>query len=55
MLNATRHDFGHFLIHNIPHFSQNTAANHLTLAQDPSIHMEDFNTHGSEIHNSFYT
>lgn len=55
MLNATRKDFGPFLIHSISHFSQNTAAIHLTLAQDPRIHREDFSTHGSKSHHSFYT
>lgn len=49
MLNATRNDFGHVLIHSIPtlqpeycsdSFSSGTRSQH---------------THGSEIHNSFYT
>lgn len=46
MLYATRNDFGNFFIHNISHFSQNAVAIHLTLVQDPSIHMKDFNAHG---------
>lgn len=46
MLYATRNDFCNFFIHNNSHFSQNTAAIHLTLVQDPSIHMKDFNAHG---------
>lgn len=46
MLFATRKDFSDFFIHNISRFSQNTVAIHLTLVQDPSIHMKDFNAHG---------
>lgn len=46
MLYATRNDFGNCFIHIISHFSQDTAAIHLTLVRDPSIHVRGSNAHG---------
>lgn len=46
MFYTTRNDFGNFFIHIISHFSQNTEAIHLTVVQDPSIHMNYFNAQG---------
>lgn len=46
MLYATRNDYGNCFIHIISHFSQDTVAIHLTLVQDPSIHVRGSNAHG---------
>lgn len=46
MFHTTRNDFGNFFIHIISHFSQNTEAIHLTVVQDPTIHMNYFNAQG---------
>lgn len=46
MFYTTKNDFDNFFIHIISHFSQNTEAIHLTVVQDPSIHMNYFNAQG---------